>query len=63
MFMRSVEVLIDRPVGEVFEFVQDARNRPRWDESVDSEELTSALGMRTPIEYEILHQTRQPLAS
>lgn len=23
----------------------------------------SALGMRTPIEYEILHRTRQPVAS
>ena len=25
----------------VFAFVEDARNRPRWDESVTSEELTS----------------------
>jgi Polyketide cyclase / dehydrase and lipid transport len=41
MFTRSVAVLISRPLDEVFAFVVDARNRPRWDESVDSEELTS----------------------
>lgn len=41
MFTSRVEVLISRPVDEVFAFVEDARNRPRWDESVDSEELTS----------------------
>lgn len=36
-----VQVLISRPLDEVFAFVGDVRNRPRWDESVDSEELTS----------------------
>ena len=41
MFARRVAVQISRPVDEVFAFVSDARNRPRWDESVDSEELTS----------------------
>ena len=41
MFTRSVEVLIRRPQDEVFAFVADARNRPMWDDSVDSEELTS----------------------
>lgn len=41
MFTKSVSVLIYRPLDEVFAFVADARNRPRWDESVDSEELTS----------------------
>ena len=41
MFTRSVAILISRPQNEVFAFVEDARNRPRWDESVDSEELTS----------------------
>jgi hypothetical protein len=40
-FTRSVSVLISRPQSEVFAFVEDARNRPRWDESVDSEALTS----------------------
>src|SRR5687768_241266 len=41
MFTRRVSVLIARPIEEVFAFVEDARNRPRWDDSVDSEELTS----------------------
>lgn len=41
MFTQQVSVLISRPAKDVFEFIEDARNRPRWDESVDSEELTS----------------------
>lgn len=41
VFTRNVEVLISRPLADVFAFVADARNRPRWDESMDSEELTS----------------------
>ena len=41
MFTSSVAVVIARPIDEVFAFVADARNRPRWDESVESEELTS----------------------
>jgi uncharacterized membrane protein len=41
VFTSSVEVLIARPLDEVFEFVADVRNRPSWDDSVDSEELTS----------------------
>jgi Polyketide cyclase / dehydrase and lipid transport len=41
VFTRRVSVLISRPPDEVFAFVEDARNRPRWDDSVDSEELTS----------------------
>ena len=41
MFTRSVSVVIARPPDEVFAFVSDARNRPSWDDSVDSEELTS----------------------
>jgi uncharacterized membrane protein len=36
-----VAVVIARPVDEVFAFVSDARNRPSWDDSVNSEELTS----------------------
>jgi putative transposase len=38
----------------MFEYLEVFHNRQR---------RHSALGMRTPIEYEILHQTRQPLAS
>jgi len=41
VFVSSVAVVVSRPRGEVFAFVADARNRPRWDDSVDSEELTS----------------------
>jgi carbon monoxide dehydrogenase subunit G len=41
VFTKSVAVQISRPADEVFAFVADARNRPLWDESVDSEELTS----------------------
>jgi carbon monoxide dehydrogenase subunit G len=41
VFTRSVSVVITRPPDEVFAFVEDARNRPRWDDSVESEELTS----------------------
>ncbi len=41
MFTMRVSVLIARPIEDVFEFIEDARNRPQWDDSVDSEELTS----------------------
>ena len=34
-------MVIARPPDEVFAFVSDARNRPSWDDSVASEELTS----------------------
>jgi len=40
-FTRTVRATIARPRNEVFAFVADARNRPRWDDSVASEELTS----------------------
>jgi uncharacterized membrane protein len=42
MFTSKVAVRISRPLDEVFAYVADARNRPQWDESVESEELTSA---------------------
>ena len=41
MFTVTEVVSIDRPIAEVFDFVGDARNRPQWDSSVISEELTS----------------------
>jgi carbon monoxide dehydrogenase subunit G len=41
VFTRTASAQIARPPQEVFAFVADARNRPLWDESVDSEELTS----------------------
>jgi carbon monoxide dehydrogenase subunit G len=41
VFTQEVAVEISRPPDEVFAFVSDARNRPLWDEAVDTEELTS----------------------
>lgn len=41
MFTKTVTVQISRPPGEVFAFVADARKRPLWDNSVETEELTS----------------------
>ena len=41
MFAATVETLIHKPIKEVFAFVADARNRPQWDDTVISEELTS----------------------
>ena len=41
MFAKTATVQISRPPEEVFAFVADARNRPLWDESVGTEELTS----------------------
>ena len=41
VFTSSVAVVIARPIDEVFAFIADARNRPQWDDSVESEELTS----------------------
>jgi hypothetical protein len=37
VFIRSVAVQVSRPRDEVFAFAEDARNRPRWDDSVDGE--------------------------
>jgi uncharacterized membrane protein len=41
VFTCRVDVVIARPLDEVFAFVADVRNRPSWDDSVESEELTS----------------------
>ena len=41
MFAKTATVQISRPPEEVFAFIADARNRPLWDESVGTEELTS----------------------
>jgi carbon monoxide dehydrogenase subunit G len=41
MFTSRVSIDVSRPQEEVFAYVEDARNRPQWDESVVSEELTS----------------------
>jgi Polyketide cyclase / dehydrase and lipid transport len=51
VFTASVAILVARPQDEVFDFVADARNRPQWDESVETEELTSPepIGVGTTI--------------
>lgn len=61
MFTKSVSVLISRPLDEVFAFVADARNRPRWDESVDSEELTSPepIGVGTTVRTRMRSMRRE----
>ena len=61
MFTKSVSVLIGRPVEEVFAFVEDARNRPRWDESVTSEELTSPepIGVGTTVRTKLSSMGRE----
>ena len=41
MFTSTIEILVHRPIDQVFAYVADARNRPQWDDSVISEELTS----------------------
>jgi carbon monoxide dehydrogenase subunit G len=41
VFTKTVTIQICRLPDEVFAFVADARNRPLWDDSVDTEELTS----------------------
>lgn len=42
----TASIVVRRPVAEVFEFVADARNRPSWDDSVVTGELTSAEPIR-----------------
>ena len=51
MFTAGATIHVQRPVVEVFRFVADARNRPQWDDSVESEELTSAgpIGVGTTV--------------
>jgi carbon monoxide dehydrogenase subunit G len=41
VFTKRIHVEIAKPIDDVFAFTSDARNRPQWDESVESEELTS----------------------
>ena len=41
MFTVTETVSIDRSVQDVFDFLSDPGNRPRWDTTVISEELTS----------------------
>jgi carbon monoxide dehydrogenase subunit G len=61
VFVRSVVVVISRPRDEVFAFIADARNRPSWDDSVDSEELTSPepIGVGTTVRTKLRSMGRE----
>ena len=61
MFTKRVSVLVSRPLDEVFEFIADARNRPRWDDSVDREELTSPepIGVGTTVRTSLRSMGRE----
>lgn len=61
MFTSKVAVLVFRPPDEVFAFVEDARNRPRWDETVISEELTSPepIGVGTTVSTRLRSMGRE----
>jgi len=61
MFARTVTILVNRPIDEVFAFVADARNRPQWDDSVISEELTSPepIGVGTTVHTRLRSMGRQ----
>src|SRR5687768_8811726 len=67
------EITINRPVEEVFDFVTDARNEPRYNPRILSAEKTTpgpigrgthfvlvskAIGQRTAVEYEIIAYER-----
>lgn len=67
------EIMVNRPVEEVFDFVTDARNEPRYNPAIlSAEKITSgsivsgthfilrskAIGKRTAVEYEITSYER-----
>jgi hypothetical protein len=61
MFTKKVAVVVDRPLDEVFGFVGDVRNRPSWDDSVDTEELTSPepIGVGTTVRTRLTSMGRR----
>jgi carbon monoxide dehydrogenase subunit G len=61
VFTSRVAVQIARPPAEVFAFVADARNRPTWDASVESEELTSPepIGVGTTVRTRLRSMGRE----
>jgi carbon monoxide dehydrogenase subunit G len=61
VFTRTVEIVVSRPPAEVFAFIEDARNRPRWDDSVESEELTSPepIGVGTTVRTRLRSMGRE----
>jgi uncharacterized membrane protein len=50
------EIVIDRPVEEVFAFVSDARNDPRWCRRVVSVEQVEGDGPGTGARYRVVHR-------
>src|SRR3712207_5703755 len=67
------EIVINQPAEEVFDFVTDARNEPRYNQRILSAEKTTpgpighgtrfvlvskAMGQRTEVEYEIIAYER-----
>jgi carbon monoxide dehydrogenase subunit G len=61
VFAKRVAVLVAHPLDDVFAFVEDARNRPRWDDSVESEELTSPepIGVGTTVRTKLRSMGRE----
>jgi hypothetical protein len=50
------EVTIERPIGEVFDFVLDSRNDPRWCPKVKSVELVAGDGPGPGARYAVVHK-------
>jgi uncharacterized protein YndB with AHSA1/START domain len=49
-------IVIDRPVGEVFDFIADPRNDPRWCRKVDSVEQVDGEGPGPGSRYVTIHR-------
>jgi uncharacterized protein YndB with AHSA1/START domain len=49
-------VQIDRPVDDVWEFIADARNDPRWCDKVESVEQVAGKGPGSQARYRALHR-------
>jgi Polyketide cyclase / dehydrase and lipid transport len=61
VFTKRIAIHVSRPVDEVFAYVEDARNRPQWDETVDREELTSPepIGVGTTVRTRLRSMGRE----
>jgi uncharacterized protein YndB with AHSA1/START domain len=51
-------ITIARPVGEVWEFIADARNDPQWCENVVSVEQLAGDGPGPAARYRVMHRPR-----
>jgi uncharacterized membrane protein len=52
----SRSIVIERPVREVFDFVCDPRNDPRWCPKVDSVDLVNGEGPGPGSRYSVVHR-------